>query len=193
MSEFRDNHHRFEQFRAGNRDALREYHRLYGLLIVIFLWHRIGNREMAIDRARQVFRILSIKRESIANEEDLLAFLLEFAEDLSKNYRQGDGPPKKLEDGWSLPRDPRSSSAEVREAELVKEEVLMALRASFLQLPARKRRIIVLYYFHRKSSKEIAARLRIRRQTVLNHLSQSIIRLRKDLDGRWEEASLFFS
>ncbi|HEY4336289.1 MAG TPA: sigma-70 family RNA polymerase sigma factor [Puia sp.] len=191
MSDSHYNQHRFEQFRSGNRDAFEYYYHRYVERIHFYLQELAGSWAAATDQTQQAFVILYAKKQTIVDEAHLRAFLYATAKNLSSEYLREAGRLKELKEGFAYLAEQQTAALDVREAEQVKGELLMALRTSWLKLSARRRRVVVLYYFHNKSSMEIAHQLKIDRQTVLNHLSQSIILLRKGLDGRWEEVNLF--
>jgi RNA polymerase sigma-70 factor (ECF subfamily) len=193
MSDSHDNHRRLEQFRSGSRDAFKYYYDLYVDRIHFYLQDLTGSWSVAKDQTQQAFLTLFTERQTIVNEAHLRAFLYTTAKNLSHEYLREKGRLEELKEGLVQIADQQTSAFNSREAEEAKGEILMALRTSWFSLSARKRRIVVLYYFHHKTSMEIAHKLGIDRQTVLNHLSQSIILLRKGLDGRWEEVNLFFS
>ena len=188
-------HHndRFEQFRAGSRDAFKYYYDLYVERIHFFLQERTGDWSAATDKTQEVFIILYNDRQKINNEGHIRPFLYTVAKNLAMEYLREKGSLKEFQAELTKSAEAQKLAPEFHKAEEVKGEVLMALRMSWLSLPAKKRRIVVLYYSHNKSTAEIASRLGIDVQTVRNHLAQSIILLRKSFDGRWEEINLFFS
>ena len=187
------NNHRFEQFRAGSRVAFEYYYDLYADRIHFYLQERTGDWVTATDKTQEAFVILFTDREKINDEAHLCSFLYTIAKNLSLKYLREKGRLKDLEAELVYSTKAEILVPEFPKTEEAKGEILMALRTSWLSLPAKKRRIVVLYYWHKKSTAEIAIRLGIDIQTVRNHLSQSIILLRKSLDGRWEEINLFFS
>jgi len=178
-----------EEFRNGDREAWKHYYLLYYRRIYYHLRKRIGNSTVAKDQMQDAFLLLWDKRQTIVNEDQLLAFLYATANNLAQEFLREHGRLAELMAYMAeQQRIQMSPEAEQREGEIV-----MALRKEVGKLTARKRDIIKLYYFDDKTSREIANRLGITRQTVLNHLSQSIILLRKGLDGRWEEINPDFS
>ena len=137
--------------------------------------------------------ILYTDREKIEDEDHLRPFLYTIARNLALKYLRDKGRSKEFAVEPGVIADASALESDLRETELLKGEILVALRISKSGLSARKRHIIELFYWDNKSTREIAELLGIDRQTVRNHLSQSIILLRKSLDGHWEEINLFFS
>jgi RNA polymerase sigma factor (sigma-70 family) len=185
--------HRFAHFRAGCRDAYKHYYDLYVNRIYYYLLDRTGDMSVAKDKTQESFLILFTDREKINDEAHLGPFLFTIAKNLSLKYLRDRGRLKEVEADLAYSTTTETLVSESPRTEEAKGEILMTLRTSWLSLPARKRRIVALHFWHKKSTAEIAVRLGIDVQTVRNHLAQSIILLRKSLDGRWEEIKLFFS
>jgi RNA polymerase sigma-70 factor (ECF subfamily) len=189
MTNGENNRRWLEEFRNGDREAWKHYYLLHYWRIYYYLRKRIGNSTVAKDQTQDAFLVLWDKRQTIVNEEQLVASLYATAKNLAREFIREHGRLEELKAYMAeQQRIELATGSEQREGEIV-----MALRKEVGKLTARKRRIIVLYYFHGKTSREIAIRLGIKRQTVLNHLSQSIVLLRKGLDGRWEEINPDFS
>jgi RNA polymerase sigma-70 factor (ECF subfamily) len=193
MSNTQDNLHRFDQFRAGSRDAFKYYYDLYVDRIHFYLRDLTRSRTVAEDLTQEAFIILFTRRQTINSEQHLKPFLYRTAKNLALDFLREHGRLEELAEYQAYIADQQSAESSFPRAEVVKGEVLVALKTAYLKLTPRRKQVLELYFFHDKTSLEIARLLGISRQTVLNTLSQSIIILRKGLDGRWEEISLFFS
>jgi RNA polymerase sigma factor (sigma-70 family) len=184
---------RFAYLQAGSRTEFKYYYDQYSRRIHYYLQDRTGDFNDATEVTQQVFIILFRDRYKVVDESHILPFLYTTARNLSLQYLREKGRLEELQVELAYIENNLPGAIDVCSAEELKGEVLAALRLSWLTLPARKRRIVVLFFWHRKSVREIAGQLDIEPQTVRNHLSQSIILLRKNFQGRWEEISLFFS
>jgi len=193
MSDSHLNQRRFAEFLAGSRDADKYYYTFYFQAIYYFLRKIVGSPAVAKDQTQETFLKLFEKRLTILNESHLGGFLYTTAANLAQEYMREHGRLEELKDYLAYVSDQQTTELEVPSRAQKEGEILMALRMEFRGLSARKRRILVLYFFHGRTSMAIAKQLGISRQTVLNHLSQSIILLRRGLDGRWEEISPNFS
>lgn len=60
----------------------------------------------------------------------------------------------------------------------VKEKILQMMRAEIQQLPPQRRKVLHLYFFANKNTKQISAELSISVQTVLNHKAMALRDLR---------------
>jgi RNA polymerase sigma factor (sigma-70 family) len=192
MHYFDEDPSQFESFRQGKREGFKHFFDKYSGLIQEFIQRRIRDKQVARGLALDDFAELYEQRETIKDEEHLRRFLYSTAKNYCRDYFREKRRFFELYSHLHYAGSVEDGLATV-EADLTRGETLLALRTSWQKLPFRKRRVVVLYYFHGLTSHAIAARLRISRQTVLNHLSQSIILLRKDLNGRWEENNLSFS
>lgn len=188
-------HHsqRFEQFQSGSSDAFDYYYDLYVERMHFYIEDKTGDRSAATDLTQEVFFILYKEKEKIQDESHLRAFLYTTAKNLSLKWLREKSRQHAFEKELAFLVQTQNPEVEGQLAEQAKGQLLMGLRASWQTLSPRKRRIIGLYFWNNRSTAEIAALLGIEAQTVRNHLSQSIILLRKRIDGGWEEINLFYS
>ena len=184
------NHERFGAFRSGDRAALGEYYELYAARIYQRVFRKTGDPALASDICEDAFVELGRKPLAIENEDHLIAFLHKTANiKVEAHFRE-----RAMKKGF-IAELSRQTDGEIsgnnREMELL--QIVAELRKAFLNLSARKRRILVLYDFHDNPTHEIANRLGICDQTVRNHRSQALDELRKQLLGRWGGRNPLFS
>ena len=183
----------FQSFREGRREGIKYLFDKYATRIREYLQKKTGDSEAAREKTLDAFTHMYNVRETIRDEEHFRRSCYVVARNFCRDFLRERKKTQALKfDLQYLTQQELNASSE-NETELVRGETLLALRSSWKKLSARRRRIIVLYYFHGLTSQVIAHRLNISRQTVLNHLSQSIVMLRQDLNGRWEENNPLFS
>jgi DNA-directed RNA polymerase specialized sigma24 family protein len=179
----------FEAFKAGSRTALRYYCNLYGAEVFQLLDKKIEDEEVAKTLTSKVFTISYEKREKFGTETQLRPCLFNTAERLAQAYFWDKGKIKKIEIGLLFTLDEGCSIFD--DAEIKKVEVLTGLFESMMKLSPRRREIVIDACVLKRTTREIAHRLRITPQTVLNHKSQALNILKQDLWGKWGENNPF--
>jgi RNA polymerase sigma factor (sigma-70 family) len=181
----------FEAFKAGSKKALLYYFVLDGRKVFQYLEKKTEDAEVANELTARVFTVSFEKREKFVTESQLRPCFFHTATRLAQAHLWEKGKIDKVEIDLLFPMAGDCSAFD--EAEKKRAEVLCELRGSFRNLTARKRRILVYYYFRRMSTREIAARLGIVPQTVLNHKSQALNLLKYDFRGKWGENNPFLA
>lgn len=180
----------FEEFRAGSRTALGYYFGLDGEKVFQYLERKTEDAEIAKELTARVFTVSYETRERFQAEAQLRPCFFHTARRLAQAYLWEKGRIRKVEIDVLFRVDECSA---FDDAEAKRAEVLMGLRHSFRKLTPRKRRILVYYYFRKMSTWEIAQRLRVVPQTVLNHKSQALNFIKLDLWGKWGENNPFLA
>lgn len=159
----------FKAFRAGSRNALQYYiwqdgDKIYNLFLLLG-----EHQEVAKALTEKVFVTAFTIRKKFRSEDRLRSALAEIA--------------------WELHQEDlfrRTSTAAIcGDADRARIEFLTELRRSFRKLSVRKRRILVFYFFRKMTTHQIAARLELATQTPLNHKTQAIACLKKDMGPKW--------
>jgi RNA polymerase sigma factor (sigma-70 family) len=174
MTISQSNSGRFEQFRNGSAEAFTFYVDLHYPSIFIFLLGKARNQAVALDLTQDTFVVLYENRANINDEEHLTCFLYLCARRLFYAHQRGQKALKRMKK--ELAYATKEVCSILNDLEIISNELLVKHYAmlAFQALPEQKQRIVRLYYFENLTVKEIAARLGIREQTVLNHRSQSI-------------------
>jgi|SRR6185437_1231518 len=180
----------FKALKAGSRTALGYYFGLDGEKIFQYLERKTEDAEVAKELTSRVFTYSYETRDRFQSEAQLRPCFFHTARRLAQAYLWDTGKIKRVEIDLLFGADACSA---FDDAERKRAEVLMGLRHSFRKLTARKRRILVYYYFRQMSTWEIAQRLRIVPQTVLNHKSQALNFIKQDLWGKWGENNPFLA
>lgn len=183
----------FEHFRSGSRRHYELYYLAYCLRVHSYLCELTGDYNSAQDITTRVFVAFFANRAKVMNEMHILPFLYKIARNFANEYLREKGRLEEMKARIAHIPDEPAGMVDVRSVEEMKGEILDEVRQAFLKLPARKRRITVLYFWRDMSVNEIAAHLGIAPQTVRNHLSQTLVLLRKNLAGDWEHINLYFS
>ena len=178
----------FEAFRCGDLAALEEYYKLYSVKIYSHVFQKTKDQVLAIDICTDAFMALRDRRQSIKEEKHVVGFLLKTANNMvHASFRQQVRDNELLAElSYQLPT---ATSPDIRDTASAEAD----LKKSFHGLTPRRRKILALYYLHGLSVREIAVGLAIKEQTVRNHLSQTMEKLRNDLLGRWGENNPLFS
>jgi len=171
--------------------ALGYYFGLDGEKIFHYLENKTEDAEVAKELTARVFATAYDKRERFWNEAQLRPCFFQMARRLAQAHLWDKARIKKIEIDLFFTLDEDCSAFE--DADQRRVEVLTELRRSFRKLTARKRRILVYYYFRKMSTAEIATRLGIATQTALNHKSQALHFIKKDFRGKWGENNPFLA
>ena len=177
----------FEQFKHGSREAFRYYFDLHYSRIYIFLLGKARNQAVAKDLTQDTFVVLYENRANINDEEHLICYLYLCARRLFSAHLRGQKALKLMKK--ELAYAAKEVCTILKDLEIISNEMLVKhyVLLAFQALPQKKQTIVRLFFYDNLTVKEIASRLRIRDQTVRNHLSQSI-RIMRDylssLDGK---------
>ena len=171
--------------------ALGYYFGLDGEKVFQYLERKTEDAEVAKELTVKVFTAAYENRDRIQTEAQLRPCFFLTASRLAQAYLWETGRIRKVE--IDLLFRIVDECAVFGDAETKRAEVLTGLLQSFRKLPARKRRILVYYYFRKMSTREIAQRLRVVPQTVLNHKSQALNFIKEDFWGKWGENNPFLA
>jgi RNA polymerase sigma factor (sigma-70 family) len=175
----------FEAFKGGSRNALHYYTRLDSQKIYHFLLGKTEDRMVAKALTDKVFFVAFTIRKKFRTETQLRSCLFRIGKGLYAEYLQDQA--SLWSDKTAMVFSPDEDCSVFDDAERAKIEILTEIRSSFRKLSVRRRRILVFYFFRDMKTKEIAEKLGIAKQTALNHKSQALALLKKDLGLKWYE------
>ena len=146
------------------------YH--YGKRVWWFIFQRVKSETIADDVVQEVFLKLWVKKEEVAEIDDLRAYIYTMA--ANKAYDQLKkiaGDDRKRESLWQRMRHTEDTNP-VEEALDFRESQEM-INQAIEQLPPQRKRIYQLNRLEGLSYEEIAGLLHISRSTVSNHLVEA--------------------
>ena len=181
----------FEAFRAGTRKALEHYWFLEGQKVFQLLERKTDDPEAAKELAFRVFSLSYENRKKFTSEAQLCYCFQQLAQRLAQAHLWEKGKIKKVEIDVLFRLGQDCSAFD--DMDQRKFAVWDQLRRSFRKLTARKRRVLVYYFFRKMSTLEVARRLGVVPQTALNHKSQALQTLKNDFRGNWGENNPFLA
>jgi RNA polymerase sigma factor (sigma-70 family) len=171
---------RFEAFRNGCTSAFKQYYLEFENRIFTFA-KRLGAGELAQDITQDSFAALWNNKSKIQDEGHLGRFLYVVARNffLQHKRKQKSNQHAELELSYLL----QESIVNVDDAEIAVQETLLRLRAAIRNLSRMRRNVVERFFFQGMTISEIADQLGLKDQTVRNHLSGSVIILRRHIQG----------
>lgn len=176
----------FEEFQEGSQPALRRYFDHYGKGIHYLLERKIG--KAAVGGTQEVFKTLFDHRKKIGSPAQLWDFLYSTAQEVASRYRQK-GQDINLFKRLGKRTTTLSQKNEKRRVELIMDP---DQQRAIEELTPRQQEVAACY---RKGmrTREIADFLGIASQTVLNHKTHAIDRLKKAFGDQWGENNPFLA
>jgi|SRR6185312_3806632 len=179
----------FDDFREGSRKALGRYFGHYGEGIHYLLEKKTGNARVAKEAAMEVFTILYESRDNIASPSQLWSFLYSTATTVALKYiREREGSDIDLFKPLGE-RHPESDKNEKRRVQVIMDP---GLARAIAKLTPRQKEVAERYRAGMKTH-QIANFLGIEPQTVLNHKTHGINRLKLAFGEKWIENNPFLA
>jgi len=160
--------------KANNKDAFKEIFEFYYSRLCCYAEKLTGRKEIAEEIVQNVFLIIWGKRNSLAIETSLKAYLFRATHNNSIKYLQA----KKIESDYL---EDNKKEIEDRSVKILNFELIQAINRSIDQLPEKCREIFILSRFEQLKHNEIAAKLGISAKTVEVQIRKANIRLREKL------------
>jgi RNA polymerase sigma-70 factor (family 1) len=162
--------------RLGDREAFRRLYDLYWEKLYVVAYRRLRDREVAEELVQNVFTNLWVRREKLAIEKSLSAYLgssLKYevlnhlrAQAVRERYAQEHAPPE---------------GVEFTQQQLSFEELYERMNREINKLPEKCRLVFTLSRMEGYSNQEIADELDISTKTVEAHMSKALKSLRTGL------------
>ena len=169
---------------AGDDDALSEIMSRWQAPMIRYLYRTVGNYEVAVDLALEVFVRLYRNRSRYRAKGSFSSYLFTIATNLAKNHFRWKSrhPESPLDGEWARQRESREPHPIIY---LEKTEESARVRKAILQLPESLRVPLVLFYYEDLSQSRIAMILHCSEKTV----ETRIYRARKKLKSLLENDS----
>ncbi|HLZ87806.1 MAG TPA: sigma-70 family RNA polymerase sigma factor [Puia sp.] len=189
MSRKRDLASQFIAFRDGSPSAFAYFFRHYNVRIYYYLLRKVKNVPAAQELTENAFLALFANHSKIESANHLLAFLYYFARHCSARFLQGQ--PCTEENGdWRVP--PASEILGILEdVEVIQNESQTMIQAEIQRLSRQRKKVVEMKFYLQLNVNTIAQNLGISPQTVRNHLSQSMLRLKNRLGEGFNNGLLF--
>jgi RNA polymerase sigma-70 factor (ECF subfamily) len=167
-----------ENFRQGDKDALDQIYQFYRFPILRFTVSIIKDEQEAESIYHEVFIKILKKKEAIRPELNFNSYVFTAVRneifDYLKELKKNNSLKEKF---WEQIQKFRHE-----EEEEGKEEVLSRMDKAVSSLSPKRRKILEMNYFEKKSYHEIAEALRISKNTVKNQLVTAKLILRREME-----------
>lgn len=181
--------------RTGNFHIL---HRFYHRRVERFLARRVFSPEERLDLNQEVFLRIYQNLDGFRGEGSLDGWVLRITQNVVRKWRDRQpGGKSAAPETVSLEARPRRAETTARESsplspdppgspleDLLGRERAEMLRSAMDELPRQMRRVLEMYVFQERSTREIAELLRIALGTVKAHLFKAREKLREKLQGQ---------
>lgn len=166
-----------ENFRQGDKDALDQIYQFYRFPILRFTVSIIKDEQEAESIYHEVFIKILKKKDSIRPELNFNSYFFTAVKNEIFDYL------KELKKNNSLKEKFWEQIQKFRhEEEEGKEEVFSRMDKAVSSLSPKRRKILEMNYFEKKSYHEIAETLRISKNTVKNQLVKAKMILRREME-----------
>jgi len=135
----------------------------------------LRDRELAKDAVQESFLKAYRGLEDFRGESSEKTWLIRIAINTCKNIRRS---------AWMRHHDRRITPEELPQAAVPSEEGDRGIMCDIMQLPAKLKEVILLYYWQDMNVNEIADALGVAQSTVSRRLKRARDKLRDVLDGR---------
>lgn len=132
----------------------------------------------AQDIAANGFFKLLLAREKMTSYKYVTCWMYITVRNESIDHIRSQARQKKAMEEWYYLSD---YSQDAINSEKLKASLLRIVYKAIEKLPTQRRTILCLYFFEKKTTREIAAMLQLSPQTVLNHKAKALESLRKTL------------
>ena len=167
-----------ENFRQGDKDALDQIYQFYRFPIIRFTLSIIKDEQEAESIYHEVFIKILKKKEAIRPELNFNSYVFTAVKneifDYLKEIKKNNSLKEKFWEQIQIFRQ--------EEEEEGKEEVLSRMDKAVSDLSPKRRQILEMNYFEKKSYNEIAEALRISKNTVKNQLVKAKLILRREME-----------
>jgi RNA polymerase sigma factor (sigma-70 family) len=166
-------------FHAGARDTFQYVYKEMCPSITRYLENLVCNIHDANDICSAVFLKLYEHRQKIKSFQHIRRWLYVSAYNAAVNlFREKKRETLIKEQLGYLASDSESSLADLAD---FRRRLLKYVITEINRLPRQRKAVFRLYFIERRTTAEIATRLRLRPQTVLNHKTEAITALRRTL------------
>jgi len=172
----------FEDFVQGKETAFKYFHSLYYRHLLLTTCASIGDMVEAEDVVTDAFVIVYKKRASIKSPEHLDAYLSVVARNLCISRYKNRQRVREVELALGRRTDyswSDTSLIELLEYEQWHGKMLDRIRLASERLPPRKKIVFQLYFYEQYDRRGIAAKLRLKEQSVRNLLNRAIDSIRR--------------
>lgn len=166
-----------ENFRLGEKDALDQIYQFYRFPIIRFTVSIIKDEQEAESIYHEVFIKILKKKDAINPDLNFNSYVFTAVKNEVFDYLKAIKKNNSLKEKfWEqiqkfLPEEDED-----------KEEVLSRMDKAVSELSPKRRRILEMNYFEKKSYHEIAEALRISKNTVKNQLVKAKLILRREME-----------
>jgi RNA polymerase sigma-70 factor (family 1) len=169
------------KLKLGQESAFSKIYSHYKPVLINFIKSLIKIEEVAEDITQQVFLGIWLKRNEIDPEKSFSSYLFTIAKNSTLNYIRKDNYNKKyLKDNiWDEMLLGRCFTDEAVEH----DELLKTINNAIGSLTDQKKKIFEMSRKHGKSHDEIASELKISKNTVKNHIVDSIALIKKHISA----------
>lgn len=168
----------WNDFRAGSRTAFGQIYDRYIQELLSYGYRMTSDRQLIKDNIQDLFLHLWAHRENLSPTDSIRFYLYRSLR--NRLIRSGEKKTNVSLDSLTLPEEMLSDLP--YEAEWVaheqNQEQHHQLQKALATLPKRQQEVIQLRYYHDFNLEEIARLLQINNQSVRNHLSLAVNRLR---------------
>jgi RNA polymerase sigma factor (sigma-70 family) len=174
---------RWNAFRAGDRIAFGQIYAIHIQELLSYGYRITNDRQLIKDSIQDLFLYLWAHREKLSPTDSIKFYLYRSLR--NRIIRTLEKSSEISMDTSELPENILSDlpfESQWIDRENMQEQNIQ-LQKALNQLPKRQQEVIQLRYYHDFSLEEIAKMLNINNQSVRNHLSQAINRLRLIFDG----------
>lgn len=167
-------------FRAGSEVAFREVYNRLASPLLYFAANIVQDRDQAEDHVASTFLKLYKSRQKMETYEHVRRWSYVITRNQCVDTLREHVKTRKFKNDIFLLGD--SYDLEI-DLEMLKSALLGELARGVLKLPAQRQKVIRLYFFENKSTPEIAEIMEINSQTVLNHKTRALDKLKKVLSS----------
>lgn len=166
-------------FRKGNEEAFKEIYNMHHLQLFYFAWKLTGNREEAEEIVSDTFMKLWKLRARFSALEKIRSFLYITARNACIDYIR---TAKKVagdvvDYSYTFSEEDRFAS----ELDMIEATLLKKMHEGIESLPNQCREVVKMSYMNDLKNEEIAQQLQLNVQTVKNHKTRALNRLRNVL------------
>ncbi|WLD91744.1 sigma-70 family RNA polymerase sigma factor [Alkalihalobacillus sp. AL-G] len=174
----------YKLHQLNKEDVLREVMTDYGADLTRLAYSYVKDITTAEDITQEVFLKCYTKLDSFKGNSSLKTWLNRITVNKCKDYLKS-GWKKYIQFDLPLFKDPKTY--ETPESQVTKQVEHDTLTQFVLKLPVKYREVIILYYFHDQSTKEISESLNLKDTSVRTRLRRARQILEEHLDKRNEE------
>jgi RNA polymerase sigma-70 factor (ECF subfamily) len=179
----------FKAFTKGSPEAFEYFFEHYYARVYYYLLRLVKNRPIASELTEKAFKTLFDNYRQIESINHLHAFLYYFARKCGNRWLEGLPCTDENETLHVPPAEEILGLLE--EVDIVLNESQSALQSEIQRLSQQRKKVMEMKFYLQLDVRTIAAQLNLSPQTVRNHLSQSMICIKKRLGRGFDTGSLF--